>query len=66
MNPFTINNLTKTERAKQRHGDKTGRAEQEGQNRKKERKDGGRAWNNEKKEDDLIRYPPTKFLTKPI
>ena len=32
-------------------------------NRKKERKNGGRVWNNEKKEYERIWYPPTKFLT---
>ena len=75
-NSFTINNLTKTGRteAKQegrteaKQGGRTeAKQEERRQNRKKGRteakqEDGGRVWNNEKKEDDRIRYPPTKLL----
>ena len=49
-------------RRQNREGGQGGRTEA----KENGRKDGGRVWNNEKKEDDRIRYPPTKFLTKPI
>ena len=50
-----------------KEGRKQYREEGRRQNRKEAkqegRTDGGRVWNNEKKEDERIWYPPTKFLT---
>ena len=79
MNQFTINNLTKKERAKAKQGGKTGRANmmwgggktgredrEGGQKQKKMERRTEAGYGIMKKEDDRIRYPPMKFLTKPI